>query len=107
MKVLQDTISRDWQVEHRGRNFLVNFTESDGQTLALVNRDNWEITEETDDGPREMTGVVLSGATKEEIRQAEDDLRIMTQLIRFCVEEWDNEFMQNIAEELHVSLVEH
>jgi len=29
-------ISRDWTVLHEGRTFYVNFTESDGQTLALA-----------------------------------------------------------------------
>lgn len=47
MKIEQNTISRDWTVLHEGRRFFVNFTDSDGQTLALCNRDNWEVHEET------------------------------------------------------------
>ena len=45
MKVEQNIVSRDWTVLHKGRRFYVNFTESDVQTLALCNRDNWEVSE--------------------------------------------------------------
>lgn len=43
MKIEQNTISRDWTVLHKGRRFFVNLTESDGQTLALCDRDKWQI----------------------------------------------------------------
>ena len=54
MKIEQNIISRDWTVLHKGRKFYVNFTESDGQTLMLCNRGNWEVSEETDDGVEEL-----------------------------------------------------
>ena len=59
MKIEQNTISRDWTVLYKGRRFFVNFTESDGQTLALCHRDNWEISEETDDGMQEFDAHVV------------------------------------------------
>lgn len=46
MKIEQNIISRDWFVSYKGKNYHVNLTYSDGQTLALLNRDYWEIQDE-------------------------------------------------------------
>ena len=54
MQLESNLISRDWTILHKGRTFYVNYTESDVHTLALMNRDNWEIVEETDDGQEEL-----------------------------------------------------
>ncbi len=54
MEIEQNTISRDWTIVHEGRRFFVNFTNSDGQTLGLCNRENWQIHEETADGTEEL-----------------------------------------------------
>jgi len=93
-------ISRDWTVLHEGRTFYVNYTESDGQTLALVNRDNWEIWEQTDDGMEELEVYAFSGDSNQKRRQAQENSEIMKRLIRFCIENWDNQFMQKIKENL-------
>lgn len=42
----QNTISRDWAITYKGKTYYVNLTYSDGQTLALCNRNHWEITDE-------------------------------------------------------------
>lgn len=100
MKIEQNTISRDWTVIHKGRRFYVNFTESDGQTLALCNRDNWEISEQTEGGIEELNGYIFKDMTAEQKRGVQKDAKIIEQLIMFCVENWDNGFMQQIREEL-------
>ena len=46
MKITQNTITRIWEVEFKGKIYCVDFTYSDGQTLALCNRDYWEIMDE-------------------------------------------------------------
>lgn len=46
MQLETNQISRDWTILHNGRKFYVNYTESDGQTLALCNQDNWEVWEQ-------------------------------------------------------------
>jgi hypothetical protein len=99
MEIEQNTISRDWTIIHKGRKFYVNFTESDGQTLALCNRDNWEISEETEDCVEENIGYVIVDMTAEQKRKAEEDAEIVEQLIRFCIENWDNQFMQELRQE--------
>ena len=100
MRIEQNIISRDWTVLHKDRRFYVNFTESDGQTLALCNRDNWEITEETDDGVEEVNACVFKDSSAAEQRQAQENARLIEKLVAFCIENWDNEFMHEVQDEL-------
>ena len=78
----------------------MNFTESDGQTLALFNRDNWEITEETDDGTVELNGYVFSSMTEQERQNAAQEAVIIKEIITYCIENWDNEFMRQLHQDL-------
>jgi hypothetical protein len=73
-RVEQNTISRSWTVVHKGKRYSVNYTESDRQTLALCNRANWEISEETEDGIEELNTC------------AEEEARLVDQLIAFCID---------------------
>jgi len=100
MRIEVNQISRDWTILYDGRKFYVNYTESDGQTLALCNRDNWEVREETDEGTEELYIYVFKNDSKEQRRKAEENFEIMKKLIRFCIEHWDNRFMQKIKDEL-------
>ena len=100
MKVEQNTISRDWIVLYKGRRFFVNFTESDGQNLVLGNRDNWEITEQTEDGVEGVSACVFKSSNEAEQRQAEENAELIEELIAFCIDNWDNEFMHEVQDEL-------
>ena len=100
MRLEVNQISRDWTILHDGRKFYVNYTESDGQTLALCNRNNWEVWEETDEGTEELSEYVFKGDTAEQQRRAEENSVLKEKLIKFCIESWDDRFMQQIKEEL-------
>jgi hypothetical protein len=100
MQLERNQISRDWTVLHEGRTFYVNYTKSDGQTLALMNRDNWEILEETEDGTEELNVYGCRDDTAEERETVRKNSELMERLIRFCVENWDNRFMQAIKQDL-------
>ena len=100
MKLETNQISRDWTILHEGRRFYVNYTESDGQTLGLLNRDNWEVQEDTDDGTEELNGYIFSEYTQEQRKKAEENARLKDRLIRFCIENWDDEFMQEVEEQM-------
>ena len=100
MQLETNQISRGWTVLYDGRRFYVNYTESDGHTLALCNRDNWEVLEETDDGPEELDIYVFRDDSKEKRKKAKENFELMKKLIRFCVQSWDNRFMQQIKKEL-------
>jgi len=99
MQLEANQISRDWTVLHDGRKFYVNYTESDTQTLALCNRDNWEVWEETDEGIEELE-IYVFGDSKEKRKKAKENFELMKKLMRVCVENWDNRFMQQIKKEL-------
>ena len=100
MQIERNQISRDWTVGHDGRTFLVNYTESDTQTLALCNRDNWEIWEETEEGTEELNSCVFSNDIPEQKERAAQNALLIERLIKFCMENWDNPFMQQIEDEL-------
>ena len=100
MRIEQNTISRDWTVVHKGRRFFVNLTESDGQTLALCNRDNWEIDEETEGSIRELNAYACPGDRPGEQEQTRENAEMIDTLIGFCIRKWDNGFMQDMKENL-------
>ncbi len=100
MQLETNQISRNWTILHEGRTFYVNYTESDGQTLALLNRDNWEVWEETDDDTEELNVYVFKEDTPGAREKAQENARLKEELIRFCIENWDNEFVQEIKKEM-------
>jgi hypothetical protein len=102
MKLEFNQISRDWTILHKGRKFYVNYTDSDGQTLALLNRDNWEILEETDDGTEELDVYSFKNSTPQQKKIAEENIRLAEALIKFCIKNWDNKFMQEIKKEMEL-----
>jgi hypothetical protein len=85
---------------HKGKRFYVNFTESDGQTLSLCNRNNWQVSEETEDGVEELSVYVFKESTPEERKLTEENGKLMAELIALCINNWDNEFMHEIQDEL-------
>ena len=104
MKIEQNIISRDWTILYKGRRVYINFTKSDGQILALCNRGNWEISEETDDGIEEFNAYVFKDGRTEEQRQAEENAKVIEELIAFCIENWGNNFMQELRNEMEIEL---
>ena len=96
MKIEQNIISRDWHVQHKGKTYYVNYTNSDGQTLALLNRDYWDIEVEDDDG--EVGPLNIYSFSKSSLRQkreARRNARLFDKLVEFCLQHWD------IPKEMH------
>ena len=102
MEIEQNTISRDWTVLHEGRRFFVNFTNSDGQTLGLCNRENWQIHEETADEIEELSPYVFSNSSPEEQRQAEENAEMMDKLKEFCIGHWEHEVSWETTENAEI-----
>jgi hypothetical protein len=100
MQLQRNQISRDWTVQHEGKTFYVNYTQSDGQTLALMNRDHWEVLAETPDGPEELDIYGFTGDSEEERARVQENYKLMKRLIRFCIANWDKGFMHQIKEDL-------
>ena len=100
MRLETNLLSRDWTVIHKGRTFYVNYTEADCQTLALCNRGNWEVWQETDDGTEELNEYSFKDDTPEQRRQAQKNAHLKHELLRFCIDNWDNKFIQQLREKL-------
>ena len=100
MQLEANQISRDWTILHKGRRFYVNYTDSDTHTLALMNRSNWEVLEERDDDTEELNVCVFKSSTRKERKCAEKNARLKEQLVKFCIENWDNDFIQQIKKEM-------
>jgi hypothetical protein len=99
MQLEANLISRDWTVSHKGRTFYVNYTEADCQNLALCNRGNWEVWQETDNGTEELNEYRFKDDTPGQRKQAEQNARLKEKLVKFCIDNWDNQFMQEIKEQ--------
>lgn len=78
----------------------MNFTESDGQTLMLCNRNNLDVSEETDDGVEELSVYLFKDSSAAEQKRAEENVKLIEKLIAFCIENWDNEFLREVQDEL-------
>ena len=100
MQMEANQISRDWTILHDSRKFYVNYTESDRHTLALMNRDKWEVLEETDDGPEELNVYVFKDNKPKERQIATENALLKERLVKFCIENWDNGFIRQIREEI-------
>lgn len=78
----------------------MNFTESDGQTLMLCNRHNWQIHEENKNSIEELNAYVFNDSSSEEQEQAEENARVIDKLVTFCIRNWDNGFMRGVKEQM-------
>ncbi|MFH1971026.1 MAG: hypothetical protein ABIJ05_01425 [Patescibacteria group bacterium] len=97
MKRLQTTIQKTFTVKHRGKTYHIDYLNSDGQILGLINRNNWEITDE--DG-EELQIHLIKGKSKKEKEKVMKDLELAEKLIEFCVKHWDDydkEIMQDFS----------
>jgi len=81
---------------------MAKMTIGDGQTLVLLNRDNWQVCEETGDGTEELEVTVCQDDGPEERRRARENARLAEKLIAFCIDHWDNEFVLELLDELQV-----
>lgn len=68
----------------------------------LCNRDNWQITEETEAGIEELNACLFKESSAAEQKQAEENAKLIKKLIAFCMENWDNEFMREVKDKLHM-----
>jgi hypothetical protein len=98
MEIEQNTISRDWTVLHEGRRFFVKFMDSGGQTLALCNRESWQIQEETEGRIEESGACAFGESSLEKQAKAQENAEIIDMLIDFCLAYWENEVAWEMTE---------
>jgi|GEM_PF-1165340 len=86
MKLVQTTIEKNFFVEHRGRMYYVNYLNSDGQILELLNRDEWEIMDEDHE---KLKLYEFQASTKKEKAKIRKNQKLADELIKFCTEHFE------------------
>ena len=81
MKMVQNTIERNFTINHKGQTYHISYLNSDGQTLSLLNRDNWEIFDENDE---ELNIHIFKNASKKEQKKVGENLKLFGKIITFC-----------------------
>lgn len=82
MKLEQSTLQRTFLVEYKGESYCINYLNSDGQVLGLINRDNWEIFYENGE---EINIYTFQSDTKKQKEQIKQNRRLVRNLIGFCI----------------------
>ena len=70
IKILQNTLLRSFAVKHKNKTYYIDYLNSDGQILGLINRDYWEIIDE-------------------EWEEIEDE-KLKQNLISFCIKHFND-----------------
>ena len=87
MKLLQSTLERNFTVKHKGKTYYVDYLNSDGQILGLMNRFNWEILDEE---LEEVSTLGFKGMSKEEKKEVDRTVKLTNKLIKFCIKHFDD-----------------
>jgi len=87
MKLVQTVIEKNFFVDHQGKIYYVNYLSSDGHILGLLNRDEWEITDENHE---ELQVYAFQGINKNEKVKIRNNQKLANNLIKFCTEHFDN-----------------
>lgn len=83
MKIEQITLSKTFRLKQGKKWYLVNYTNSDGQTPNLLNRDFWEVRDEDDE---ELDIYFLGKINKKEKEEIEKNRKLVVKLIKFCIQ---------------------
>ena len=74
-------------VKHKGCTCYINYLNSDGYTLGLLNRFLWEIRTEDDE---ELDVYGFSASSKKELMQIKKNVILMNGLIDFCIKHFND-----------------
>ena len=86
MKLTQSIINKSFTIEHKGKEYYVNYLNSDGQILGLINRDYWEIIDE--DG-EELDIYEFRGKTRKQKEQIKKNIELRNKIINFCIKHFN------------------
>ncbi len=84
MKLTQSTLQRNFTIKLKDKTYYVNYLNSDGQTIGLINRDNWEVRDEEGE---EINTYVFKNTNEIEINK---NLKLVNKLINFCVKHFED-----------------
>ncbi len=82
MKLIQTVIQKTFCVKYKGKTYYIDYVNSDGQALALINRNNWEVY---DEDRNELDIYTFYEDSKKRLKEIEKNLRLTDKLISFCI----------------------
>ena len=87
VKLQQSILNKTFIINHKGKDYCVDYLNSDGHTLGLLNRDCWEVTDES----RENVNIYLfKDSTKKQKEEVNKNIRLVRELISFCIKHFDD-----------------
>ena len=89
MELDQSTLQRTFTVKHNGKSYHVDYLNSDGQILGLLNRNYWEVSDEEGE-EIDIYKFRSQGNTKKEKEQIKQNRKLVEKLINFCIKHFDN-----------------
>lgn len=87
MKIEQTTIQKTFTIRYKNKTYYVDYINSDGQTLSLLNRNNWEVF--TDDH-ESLDLYLFKNSSKKDKLKANKDLILANKLIGFCIKHFND-----------------
>ncbi|MBS3077365.1 hypothetical protein J4233_03770 [Candidatus Pacearchaeota archaeon] len=87
MEIEQTTLQKTFTIKLKDKTYFVDYLNSDGQILGLINRDNWEIYDENSE---ELQIYTFKSSSKKEKEQAEKNLELADKLISFCIKHFED-----------------
>lgn len=89
IKIIKNTLERNFTVDCKGKTYYVGYLNSDGQILGLLNRNYWEIL---DEDLEEVSEFCFRGS---DVRGIEKNVELKLKLINFCIKHF-NDYKPNI-----------
>ena len=86
MKIVQSILNKKFVIINNREKYYVDYLNSDGQILDLMNRNNWEIYNE--DG-EELQIYFFNNDTEKEKEKILKNSKLSEELINFCIKNFD------------------
>ncbi len=87
MKIEQTTLQKTFVIRYKGKTYLVDYLDSDGQTIRLLNRDYWEVYDENSE---ELQIYIFKESTKKEKILIDKNIKLKERLVEFCIKHFED-----------------
>ena len=87
MKLVGNTLQRTFLVTHRGKEYFIDYLESNYPNSAIINREKWRVV---DKNGEELNIYSLKSNTKKEIAKINLTRKKWDKLIKFCVKNFNS-----------------
>ena len=84
MNLTQSTLQRSFTVKHKGKTYYVDYLNSDGQILGLLNRDYWGVLDQ------DLEELPTYKFTKDKAIPNKKESELKIRLIKFCIKHFND-----------------